>query len=117
MIQSLLLLLLLSSDPALREETQLADCPADPVPGSFTAVVLRPPMDRVAEAGLKSRKQSFDSVVLLQHDAGGTVTHATFEKSSGDKRVDAAILKWAEGVKMQPGKCGFSKISAAFKSS
>jgi len=74
-------------------------------------------MHSVAEAGLKSRKRSFDSVVLLKHDAGGTVTHAFFEKSSGDKRVDAAILKWAEGVKMQAGKCGFSRVSAAFSKS
>ena len=118
-MHALLLFLMLSSDPIAGDPSVLADCPAVPVPvaGSFTAVVLRPPMDGVVEAGLKSRKRSFDSIVLLQHDAGGSVTHTTFQKSSGDKRVDAAILKWAKRVKMQPGKCGFSKVSATFSKS
>ena len=69
------------------------------------------------EAGLKTRMRSVEGTVLLKHDSDGNVTDASFEKSSGNKRVDAAILKWAHGVKMQPGACGFSKVSAGFSMS
>jgi len=116
-IQSLFLLVLLSALPSASEPSIAEDCPTTPVPGKFTPVISRPSTDGIAEAGLKARKRTVEGIVLLKHDASGNVTHAVFERSSGDKRVDAAILKWAERVKMQPGACGFSKVSAGFSKS
>ena len=117
MIQSILLLLLLSGHPAASEPSIAADCPTAPEPDKLTPVISRPNTDEIAEAGLKARKRTAKGIVLLKHDATGNVTHAVFEKSSGDKRVDGAILKWAKRVKMQPGACGFSKVSAGFSKS
>jgi TonB family protein len=116
-IKALFALLLISSNAIGTEQPVTTSCPTVPVPGHFTPVVFRPPVNPIMEAGLKTRMRSVEGIVLLKHDANGNVTDATFEKSSGNKRVDAAILKWAQGVKMQPGACGFSKVSAGFSMS
>jgi TonB family protein len=114
MIEALILLALLSPSSNDGEQVTHSNCPAQPVPGNYTPTVSRPSTLPIFEAGIKTRMRNGEAFVLLEHDAAGNVTRAFIDKSSGNKRLDAAILKWAADVKVQPGACGFSRVSASF---
>lgn len=64
---------------------------------------IRPPMRGVIDALRRTRLDGLSAQIKLDFDADGKVIDAALLESTGDEKLDAAILKWAREVKLKPG--------------
>jgi TonB family protein len=85
--------------------------PPPPVTGEAAAPLatiawestIRPPMRGVIDALRRTRLDGLSAQIKLDFDADGKVIDAALLESTGDEKLDAAILKWAREVKLKPG--------------
>lgn len=63
----------------------------------------RPSMRGIIDALRRTRLDGLSTRIKLDVDADGKVIDAALLESTGNENLDAAILKWARGVKLKPG--------------
>ena len=57
----------------------------------------------IIDALRRTRLDGLSTRIKLDFDADGKVIDAALLESTGNENLDAAILKWARGVKLKPG--------------
>lgn len=66
----------------------------------------RPPMRGIIDALKRTRLDGLSTRIRLDFDADGNVIDAALLESTGNEKLDGAILKWARDVKLKPGSPG-----------
>lgn len=108
-----LLVLALSGAIEAQELDLTSHCPADAA-SSDAQVASTPSISPLIKAATAARVRTVDAVVVVLHSADGSLIEARIEQSSGNQRLDNAIVKWASQIKTQPGKCGYTRAPVKF---
>ncbi len=74
----------------------------------------KPPMSLLVAFFMHTGRHKITTSVHIAHDDKGYVTSATLNQSTRDKNFDAAIIEWAQHVKLMPGTAGEGDLPLDF---
>ncbi len=77
---------------------------------------IKPPLDPVMRAMLRSNLSKADAEIELDYTAAGDIIAVRLVKTSTVGEIDKAILAWAEKLKLKPGVAGTGRLPFKLKS-
>lgn len=99
---ALALSLLLFSTSVLSQQRRIP--PPPPAPRSLAKVIFKPSMAPLMSAFAQSDMQKIKARLLISFDAEGVAVDVLIDQASGDETFDRALIAWAQGVRITPGR-------------
>jgi len=95
-----------ASGQAVGASQELTASAVDTTQSRLPGLVSHPPLNRVQRAMDKTNLSTLQLTIELQWDADGRVTQARAQERTASASVEKAALKWARGLRFEPGSPG-----------